>query len=171
MAQSRVQKGKGSKSKFPAWGVAILVIPVVAIAGYAIVRFSEAGRIAPKISSAYQQTITSRFLMSIYNAAGQKTTNSVQCYTISSSGDWCYYDKDSNISSQGWSATMFGRITDGRCATITRPGQSEVWNDKLTTSGYKNIPKGAQVNVYEYYVGEKSCPVKVRNNLGERTAN
>jgi hypothetical protein len=42
MAQSRVQKGKGKKSKFPMWGLAIVVVLVVAIAGYAIVRFSQA---------------------------------------------------------------------------------------------------------------------------------
>jgi len=43
MAQSRVQKSKGKKSKFPMWGIGIIVVLVVAIAGYAIVRFSEAG--------------------------------------------------------------------------------------------------------------------------------
>ena len=43
MAQSRVQKGKGKKSKFPMWGLGIIVVLVVVIAGYAIVRFSKAG--------------------------------------------------------------------------------------------------------------------------------
>ena len=42
MAQSRVQQGKGKKSKFPMWGIGIVVVLVVAIAGYAIVRFSQA---------------------------------------------------------------------------------------------------------------------------------
>jgi hypothetical protein len=42
MAQSRVQKGKGKKSKFPMWGLAIVVVLVVAIAGYAIVNYSKA---------------------------------------------------------------------------------------------------------------------------------
>ena len=43
MAQSRVQKGKGKRSKFPMWGIGIIVVLVVVIAGYAIVRFSKAG--------------------------------------------------------------------------------------------------------------------------------
>ena len=43
MAQSRGQKGKGKKSKFPMWGIGIVVVLVVAIAGYAIVRLSHAG--------------------------------------------------------------------------------------------------------------------------------
>lgn len=43
MAQSRVQKGKGNKSKLPMWAIGIVVVLVVAIAGYAIVRFSKAG--------------------------------------------------------------------------------------------------------------------------------
>lgn len=42
MAQSRVQKGKSKKSKFPMWGIGIIVVLVVVIAGYAIVRFSQA---------------------------------------------------------------------------------------------------------------------------------
>jgi len=42
MAQSRVQKGKSKKSKFPIWGIGIIVVLVVVIAGYAIVRFSQA---------------------------------------------------------------------------------------------------------------------------------
>ena len=42
MAQSRVQKGKSKKSKFPMWGIAIIVVAVVAVAGYAIIRFSQA---------------------------------------------------------------------------------------------------------------------------------
>lgn len=42
MAQSRVQQGKGKKSKFPMWGIAIIVVAVVAVAGYAIIRFSKA---------------------------------------------------------------------------------------------------------------------------------
>ena len=42
MAQSRVQNSKSKKSKFPMWGLAIGVVLVVAIAGYAIVRFSRA---------------------------------------------------------------------------------------------------------------------------------
>lgn len=42
MARSRVQKGKGKKSKFPKWAIAVVVVLVVVVAGYAIVRFSQA---------------------------------------------------------------------------------------------------------------------------------
>jgi hypothetical protein len=43
MPRSRVQKGKTKKSKLPLWGLGVIVVLVVVIAGYAIVRFSEAG--------------------------------------------------------------------------------------------------------------------------------
>ena len=44
MAKSRTSnKTKSKKSKFPMWGIAIIVVAVIVVAGYAIVRFSKAG--------------------------------------------------------------------------------------------------------------------------------
>ena len=54
MAQSRVQKGKGKKSKFPMWGLGIIVVLVVVIAGYAIVRFSEASVNIKRVNTGIQ---------------------------------------------------------------------------------------------------------------------
>ena len=92
MAQSRVQKGKGKRSKFPMWGIGIIVVLVVVIAGYAIVRFSKASGVTAEKTPGNGlfggvQTVSKKDGTKTLEV-GTKTVYADFTYNEISAGDW-----------------------------------------------------------------------------------
>jgi len=157
MPKSRTSKNKNNKSKLNLWYMVAIVL-VVVIAGYAIVRFSNAS--GPQAYKSYQQTITAKF------SDRNPTHINNQCYTTDASGTWCYFGRSSEIVYYFSQAILYGRAGDSRCATMFKGGDSAL-SSKFDRGAEKSFNVGDRVTIVEYFYGQKACnigkPLQIQN--------
>jgi len=130
----------------------VVIVLVVVIAGYAIVRFSNAS--GPQAHASYTQTIQAKFQDSDRNPTHFNNT----CYTTNSSGTWCYYGRTSEINSGFAQAILYGRAGDSRCATMLKQGNSAM-SSKFDANAENSFYVGDRVTIVEYFYGQKACDI------------
>jgi hypothetical protein len=122
MAQSRVQKGNGKKSKFPMWGIGIIVVLVVVIAGYAIVRFSQAST-----SHSYKTTKNGGLSGGDGNFTISKTSETIEFRKVLSTSpviaQWAF-PSGSTFYNQIQTGGEFGPNDKQMCARVYLSGNS-----------------------------------------------